>query len=247
MNLRKPHAAAGPSGTPMCRMYASVGPRGPPAEELLAFRGLCERGCGGPHGDGWGVVGYREPGAPHTLGKSVEAAIKDKAFEGAAAQAPAFGLVVAHLRKASVGPKTLDNTHPFTLGPWTFCHNGTIGGGYAQRLGTGGMNDSRTFFARVHEHLGAGADPVKALRSAVREVRDRDFPYTSITVLLSDGARLYGLREVREDPGDYELHWQRRDGRIVLCQEPVLAGAWEAVPNGHIAVVERGRVEVVSL
>lgn len=229
-------------------MYASVGPRGPPAEELMAFRSLCERGCGGPHGDGWGVIGYREPGAPHTLGKSVEAAMTDKAFEGAAAQASGFGVVVAHLRKASVGDKVLDNTHPFTLGPWAFAHNGTISGGYAERLAPRqGMNDSRTFFTRVHEHLGGGGDPLKALRSAVREVHERGFPYSSITVLLTDGARLYGLREVREDLHDYELHWQRREGRVVLCQEAVFSGSWEAVPNGHVAVVERGKVEVVAL
>lgn len=231
----------------MCRMYASMGPSGPPAGELEAFRGLCERGCGGPHDDGWGVVGYREAHAPHILGKGVAPASQDKAYELAAAQAPQFRTVLAHLRKASVGGKTLDNTHPFTLGPWAFAHNGTIEGGYAEHLGQRGWNDSRTLFARVHEHLGAGADPVKALRGAVREVRDRGFPYTSLTVLLTDGARLYGLREAREEHAYYELHWQRRGGRVVLCQEPVLDGAWEQVPNGHVAVVERGKVMVVAL
>lgn len=231
----------------MCRMYASMGPTGPPVGELLAFRGLCERGCGGPHDDGWGVVGYRDPGAPHLLGKSVEPASRDKAYEVAAGRATEFPVVVAHLRKASVGAKVLDNTHPFTLGPWTFAHNGTIEGDYAHHLGQEGWNDSRTLFARVHEHLGAGADPVKALRGAVREVRERGFPYTSITTLLTDGARLYAVRDAREDHDYYELHWQRRGGRVVLCQEPVLDGPWEAVPNGHVAVVERGRVEVVAL
>lgn len=239
--------ASQPRSRPMCRMYASLGPTGPPMDEVLAFRGLCERGCGGPHDDGWGMVGYRDPGAPHLLGKSLEPASRDKAYELAAGRAADFPVVVAHLRKASVGGKVLDNTHPFTLGPWAFAHNGTIRGDYAAKVGQPGWNDSRALFARVHEHLGAGADPVRALRGAVREVQERGFPYTSITALLTDGARLFGLREVRERHDEYELHWQRRGDRVVLCQEPLLDGAWEAVPNGHVAVVGHGEVAVVAV
>lgn len=227
-------------------MYASVGPRGPPAEELLTFRGLCEGGCAGPHEDGWGIVGYRAPGAPHTLGKSVLPASKDRAYEEAAARAKDFEVVVAHLRDASVGAKVLDNTHPFTLGAWTFSHNGTIEGHYAEKLAPSpGMNDSRVLFARVHEHL--RGDPLQALRSAVREVHERRFPYTSMTVLLTDGEGLWGVREVAERHEDHELHWQRRGERIVLCQERVFDGAWNAVPNGHVAIVAKGHVEVVPL
>lgn len=230
----------------MCRMYASLGPRGPPVEELLAFRGLCERGCGGPHDDGWGVVGYRAKDAPHILGKSTLPAAADKAYEAAASQAPAYGTVVAHLRKASVGAKVLDNTHPFTVGPWTFCHNGTIEGGYAERMAPHQhLNDSRALFARLHEHL--RGDPLKAIRGAVGEVKERGFPYTSMTFLLTDGATLWAAREVREDHGYYELFWQRRGDRVVVCQERVFDGPWEEVPNGHVAVLTAKGADVRAL
>ena len=231
----------------MCRMYASVGPTGPPAEELLAFRGLCERGCGGPHDDGWGIVGYREPGAPHTLGKSIEPADRDKSYEVAAHEAAAYPLVVAHLRKASLGGRTFENTHPFTMGPWTFAHNGTLDATYVQRFGAPNqdLNDSRVFFQRLHGHL--DRDPLQALRLTLREVQEQRFPYDSLTVLLTDGRRLWAMREVREDHAYYELHWQRRGDRVVLCQEPVLDGSWEALPDRHVAVIEGGRVQVVPL
>jgi predicted glutamine amidotransferase len=227
-------------------MFASVGPRGPPAEELQAFRGLCERGCGGPHDDGWGIVGYASPKAPRFLGRSIEAAERDAAYEAATAQAQDCGVVVAHLRKASVGGRILDNTHPFTLGPWTFAHNGTIEGGYVERFAPGqDVNDSRVLFSRVHQHL--DRDPLHALGAAFAEVRERGFPYTSMTVLLTDGQALWAAREVYEDHDYYQLHWQRRGDRVVLCQEPILSGAWAEVPDGHCAVVRSGSVQVVPL
>ena len=35
-------------------------------------------------------------------------------------------LVLAHVRKASVGPNELSNTHPFEHEGWVFAHNGTL-------------------------------------------------------------------------------------------------------------------------
>ncbi|HEY5910644.1 MAG TPA: class II glutamine amidotransferase, partial [Verrucomicrobiae bacterium] len=43
-----------------------------------------------------------------------------------AAHALCSGVVVAHVRDASVGPVTELNTHPFVHGPWLFAHNGTV-------------------------------------------------------------------------------------------------------------------------
>jgi glutamine amidotransferase len=201
------------------------------------------------------MVGYHAPGAPHVLGKSVLAAFADKAYEVASSHAPEYPVVVAHLRKASSGSKSLENTHPFTMGPWTFAHNGTIYGDYAERMAPGmNLNDSRAFFLRTHEHL--RSDPIEALRRAVTEVRERGYSYSSITGILTDGAKLYAIRDVRKSPDEYAMHWQTRGGRVVFCQEQIGAesgtrddpGAWQEVPNGHVAVAVRGRdVELVAL
>ncbi|MCA1813672.1 MAG: class II glutamine amidotransferase, partial [Halobacteriales archaeon] len=104
----------------MCRMYASLGGHGPPPGELLAFRAQCTASACGPHGDGWGVVGFAAPQSPRFLGRAPVRALDDKDFEEAAAQAGRCPVVLAHLRAASVGPKTLENTQPFVLGGWAF-------------------------------------------------------------------------------------------------------------------------------
>ena len=35
-------------------------------------------------------------------------------------------MVVAHVRRATVGGTTIENTHPFSYGKWIFAHNGTV-------------------------------------------------------------------------------------------------------------------------
>ena len=35
-------------------------------------------------------------------------------------------LIMVHVRRATIGGLKLENTHPFTRGPYAYCHNGTI-------------------------------------------------------------------------------------------------------------------------
>ena len=37
---------------------------------------------------------------------------------------PYKGWTIVHLRAASHGANTMENTHPFEIGPWAICHNG---------------------------------------------------------------------------------------------------------------------------
>ena len=75
------------------------------------------------HSDGWGI-GFYENDLPQ-VEKRVTAAYSDNHFSTAAERVFARA-VIAHVRKATVGELNLANTHPFTVGAWTFAHNGTI-------------------------------------------------------------------------------------------------------------------------
>jgi len=77
------------------------------------------------HPDGWGVAYYRE-GAPHLL-KSTRTALECSLFQRVSGVVTSE-TVVAHLRKATQGPLSVLNTHPFQYGPWVFAHNGNIKG-----------------------------------------------------------------------------------------------------------------------
>ncbi|MHA6262357.1 class II glutamine amidotransferase [Arenibacterium sp. CAU 1754] len=75
------------------------------------------------HGHGWGVADYKN-GAP-MVEKQTWAAFHGEHFAKAAARVYAH-TVVAHVRRATVGGTSPENTHPFHHGRWIFAHNGTV-------------------------------------------------------------------------------------------------------------------------
>lgn len=78
---------------------------------------------GKAHTDGWGIAFY-EDGRP-TIERRPIAAFEDAHFN-ATAERVYSQTVMAHIRQATVGTASLENTHPFCHGPWTFAHNGSI-------------------------------------------------------------------------------------------------------------------------
>lgn len=77
---------------------------------------------GETHPDGWGV-GYYVGNTPELI-RSPAPAYDDAKYLAAAEQI-CSRTVLAHVRQASVGGASLENTHPFTYGRWVFAHNGT--------------------------------------------------------------------------------------------------------------------------
>ncbi|MBD65379.1 MAG: class II glutamine amidotransferase [Halobacteriovoraceae bacterium] len=75
------------------------------------------------HPDGWGVAYYLED-VPHVI-KSMDKAIDDHIFERVSGVVSSK-TVVAHIRKATHGEKTILNSHPFQYGRWIFAHNGNL-------------------------------------------------------------------------------------------------------------------------
>jgi glutamine amidotransferase len=75
------------------------------------------------HPDGWGVAYYID-GAPHLV-KAANGAVDDAIFRRVSGVV-ASQTVMAHVRKATQGPLTVLNAHPFQFGRWVFAHNGDI-------------------------------------------------------------------------------------------------------------------------
>ncbi len=75
------------------------------------------------HGHGWGVAEHPD-GVPF-VEKQAWAAYHGEQFKKTAARVYSKS-VIAHVRRATVGPPGLENTHPFIHGVWLFAHNGTV-------------------------------------------------------------------------------------------------------------------------
>ncbi len=108
---------------PMCRLFGfrSVIPSQVHRSLVAADNALgrqSER-----HPDGWGVAYYVD-GAPHVT-RSPSHALSDALFHRVSGVVSSE-TVLAHVRKATQGPQTVLNCHPFQYGRWVFAHNGDV-------------------------------------------------------------------------------------------------------------------------
>ncbi|MCR9087796.1 MAG: class II glutamine amidotransferase [Rhodobacteraceae bacterium] len=162
------------------------------------------------HGHGWGVADYPD-GVPF-IEKQTWAAFHGEHFQKAAARVYAR-TAVAHVRRATVGPTSLENTHPFHHGTWIFAHNGTVPNFERVRMKLldhmdplhrceiRGQTDSEHVFryllslflrrpeAGFLETLQAGLDRIVGWCRAVDPTQR-----VGLNVVLTDGQRLFGSR-----------------------------------------------------
>jgi glutamine amidotransferase len=162
------------------------------------------------HGHGWGVADY--PDGMPVIEKQTWAAFHGEHFARKAANVYAH-TVVAHVRRATVGEPSLNNTHPFSLGRWIFAHNGTIrqfasvrenfldAMDFNHRNAIKGTTDSEHIFHYLltlwsHEPQ---ADLLDTLHYGLSQVIDwcaRAEPdnLPSLNVVLTDGDQMVGSR-----------------------------------------------------
>ena len=113
----------------MCRLYGFLATESTRLECSLveaqnALQVQSDRDSRGVrNADGWGIA-HRE-GVRLVVIRSTDPAFADRRFSEAATSVSSDA-VIAHIRAATVGSVAERNTHPFTYGPWSFAHNGTI-------------------------------------------------------------------------------------------------------------------------
>ena len=210
--------------------------------------------------DGTGLGYFGADGTP-CVDKRPVAAFEDRAFarEGREVRSETF---VAHIRYASTGGLTVENTHPFEQQGRLLAHNGVIGdlpkleaqlGSYRGLVA--GDTDSERFFALVtKETEERGGDVTAGLIAAARWVA-RELPLFALNVVLSTSHELWALRYpqthalyvLERQPGDTLEHrgtmgtvrvrsTDLRDRpAVVVASEPMDEdGAWRALAPGEL-------------
>jgi predicted glutamine amidotransferase len=218
----------------MCRVFGCVA-----AEPVSIRRELCE--AENPmirqseeHDSGWGMAVYdRADGAEPRVVRFPEAAHSDGEFMKATGMRGR--IFNAHVRRATMGGLTYENTHPFCLGNYSFCHNGTVLE-YPRLLGPEvsrpkGDTDSEHLFNLLMCQYDP-ADPVGCLRRTVRTTAERS-PFSGLNFLFSDGERLFAYRL-----GIFELHWLARPGQLLLASEKVTEEKWHTVQQDVLLVID---------
>lgn len=171
--------------------------------------------------DGWGIAWFQ--GGQAWVVKSELGACDSESFRRASTNL-ASNTLIAHVRRATVGSTTPNNTHPFRCARWVFAHNGTLFGfetlresmladlPAALRENILGTTDTETLFHWLLAQLVAGGVDLTSTPSAesvlplLREARDRllqraadaGCPPPVINFLLTDGHLFVAQRYGRE-------------------------------------------------
>jgi glutamine amidotransferase len=217
----------------MCRLYAFKANEQTKVECALVYaqNALMEQSRGDEqgmvHGHGWGVAGY--PNGVPFVEKNTWAAYHGEHFKKTAARVYAK-TVVAHVRRATVGPAKPENTHPFVHGHWLFAHNGTIPNFEQVR---GHLLEATSFLHRneIHgdtdsEHIFRyllslwSHEPQINLRETLRYGLEQIISWcseidpqaaVSLNIILTDGEQMVGSRLGRS-------LWSLERERIVKCE-----------------------------
>ncbi|MDD5083691.1 MAG: class II glutamine amidotransferase [Candidatus Moranbacteria bacterium] len=174
----------------------------------LAESGLVMEGSEAGHRDGWGMVCYRDGRVVQKAKRATDAS-KDSSYgqvvEKISAEVPELSMV--HLRKQSIGAVAEENTHPFLLDNWSLCHNGTLFGSESIPLSeemkacVRGTSDTERLFLSIMGNLRKISGDPKNIRAGIIDtvayIRQHH-DYVALNILLSDGKKLWALREVNE-------------------------------------------------
>jgi glutamine amidotransferase len=149
--------------------------------------------------DGYGIATYEADGSVR-IDKRPAAAYEDELFarEAKELESPTF---VAHVRYASIGGLTVENTHPFEQRGRVFAHNGHIGDlpTLESRLGEYrdlvlGDTDSERFFALITRETEASDGDVGAGIAAATRWIAAQLPLYSLNFVLATPTELWALR-----------------------------------------------------
>jgi predicted glutamine amidotransferase len=191
------------------------------------------------HDSGWGMAVYdRADGADPHLVRFPQAAHSDGDFTSATEiRGRMFNV---HVRRATMGGLTLENTHPFCLGNYSFGHNGTVLE-FTRLTGpdvrpTGGDTDSERVFNLLMCEFDPG-DVSGSLRRTMELVVKRS-PFSGLNFLFSDGERLYAYRL-----GIFELHWLPRPGQLLVASERVTDEPWHTVQQDVLLTLDPDDLE----
>ena len=183
----------------MCRLFGLSAGAEPVSARIWLLEApdsLAAQSHHNPDGTGLGIFDGTRP----VVHKAPIAAFDDSAFarEAREERSPSF---LAHIRFASTGAKTVENTHPFEQDGRLFAHNGVLTGleQIEAELGDDtallhGQTDSERLFALItHEIRGNGGDVRAGIVAAVGWII-ANVPIYSLNLVLTTPTELFALR-----------------------------------------------------
>ena len=228
----------------MCELFGAVLNNGGCPNTLEKFRYFALQ-----NPDGWGIAWYTK--RKLHLEKSIKSAWWDTKYQATLRNVKSK-LILAHLRKMSIGNIREVNTHPFIFGKYVFAHNGSVDvrplveylkGKYKQIKGT---TDSEVLFHFIIQNMEKWGN-FMGLRKAVKEINKvtKERKVTSINFLMTDGRYLYAYK--RNYRGKNNLYFKKKGGfnKYLLFSSKPIEHGWTELENGELMVVDSLDLSVI--
>jgi len=241
-----------------------------PTDICFSFTGFRRRGgATDQHSDGWGIAFFEGRGCRLFLDPMP--AVHSPVAELVRNYPIRSTNVIAHIRKATRGVVSLENTHPFMRELWgrywIFAHNGTLEGfepSLGGRFRPVGTTDSELAFCCIleamREAFPGGMPEITALANLLRQLSRDVSRHGNFNYLLSNGDLLFAHCAdrlsyiVRKAPFttahlldedvavDFSQVTTPDDRVAVIATAPLTDNEpWQALRSGELAVFQDGR------
>ncbi|SEM17949.1 class II glutamine amidotransferase [Acinetobacter sp. DSM 11652] len=241
-----------------------------PTDITFSFRGFSQRaGITSDHSDGFGIAFFEDKAC--RLFVDNQSAVESPIAEFVRNYPIKSRNVIAHIRKATQGKITLENSHPFIRElwgrQWIFAHNGDLHNFHPRLSGQFtpvGNTDSELAFCYLLEHLvqkfGYVEPSVQDVFHALEEISPTIAEHGTFNFCLSNGQALYSyattklhwiVREYPFQPArlidiDVEVDFSQvttpEDRVAVITTEPLTDNeAWFAYTPGEMILFQDGK------
>lgn len=241
-----------------------------PTDITFSFRGFSQRaGITADHADGFGIAFFEDKAC--RLFVDNQSAVDSPLAELVRNYPIKSRNVIAHIRKATQGQITLENSHPFVRElwgrQWIFAHNGDLhhfSPTLTGRFSPVGSTDSELAFCYLLDQLvqafGYSPPTLPQIFDLLAQVAPQVAEYGTFNFCLSNGQALFAYATsklnwlVREYPFqhaqlkdiDMELDFSQvttADDRVaVITTEPLTCNEqWTAFAEGELILFEHGR------
>lgn len=247
-----------------------------PTDITFSFRGFSQRaGITSDHSDGFGIAFFEDKAC--RLFVDNQSAVESPIAEFVRNYPIKSRNVIAHIRKATQGKITLENSHPFIRElwgrQWIFAHNGDLHDFHPRLSGQFtpvGNTDSELAFCYLLEHLvqkfGYVEPSVQDVFHALEEISPTIAEHGTFNFCLSNGQALYSyattklhwiVREYPFQPArlidiDVEVDFSQvttpEDRVAVITTEPLTDNeAWFAYTPGEMILFQDGKPTLRSI
>lgn len=222
----------------------------------LPFRYL---GKDNPHGCG---IGFYIDGKSDVSYKWREPAHQNESYVEASRNINSK-IVISHVRFASTGKKSVENSHPFAYKNWIFAHNGTVAcykkiinnlePEYLKNIK--GSTDSEVYFHWIIQNIHKKNNIYEGIKSAVQYIKENSKFSTGLNFILSDGKTLYGYRDFIKDISlnhfslfYLDLTQSKQNGVLgIICSEKITNDSnWKLLERGNLIIIEN-KLQVIPL